>query len=146
MSGRFLAAALAAVLVAAAGCGSEEESSAPAGSATETITITETDFALDPSTVTLEEEGTYTFRVVNDGAVDHALEIEGEGVESETDTIAPGESAEVTVELTGGTFELYCPIDGHADQGMKGSVEVAGGGGGATTGEDEDEGGGGYGY
>jgi plastocyanin len=144
MSGRAAVAALAVTLIVGAGCGSEEESSAPAGSPTETITITETDFALDPSTVTLEEEGTYTFRVVNDGAVDHALEIEGEGVESETDTIAPGQSADLTVELAGGTFELYCPVDGHADQGMKGSVSVAGGGGGATTDEEEDEGG--YGY
>ena len=90
---------------------------------------------------------------MNDGSVDHALEVEGGGVEEETDTIAPGESGELTVELAAGTYELYCPIGNHREQGVEGSVEVGGGagGGGATTGEndgetDDDSDGGGSGY
>jgi plastocyanin len=147
MRSRAALVALACALLAAGGCGSEDESSAPAGAALETVTVSETEFALKPSKITLEEAGTYTLKAVNDGSVDHALEIEGEGGEGATDTIAPGASAELTVELKAGTYELYCPIDGHADQGMKGSVSVAGGGDGMNSDEDEDdEGGGGYGY
>jgi hypothetical protein len=32
-----------------------------------------------------------------------------------------------------GSYELYCPIDGHKAQGMKGTVGSAGGTGGTTT-------------
>lgn len=142
---RSLAALAACALLAVAGCGSDEESAEPAGAAVARVTVSETEFALKPSKVSLEQAGTYTFEAVNDGSAEHALEIEGEGVESETDTIAPGESAVLTVELKQGTYELYCPIDGHKDQGMKGSVSVAGGGDG-TESDDEDEGEGGYGY
>ena len=131
---------LVAVLLAVAACGSEEDEGGDGGAA-ETIEVSETEFRLEPATVTLDEPGTYTFRAVNDGSVDHALEVEGGGVEEETDTIAPGDSAELTVELAAGTYELYCPIGNHREQGMEGSVEVGGaaGGGGTTTGETDDD-------
>ena len=140
------------VLLGAAACGSEEDEGGDGG-AVQTVEVSETEFRLEPATFTLDEPGTYTFRAVNDGSVDHALEVEGGGVEEETDTIAPGESGELTVELGAGTYELYCPIGNHREQGMEGSVEVGGGagGGGATTGEtdgetDDDSDGGGSGY
>jgi plastocyanin len=144
----------AAVLAAAAllgftACGSESsEESSPGGASIKTIEIAESDFKLDPSKVTIDEPGVYTFHAVNKGATDHALEIEGEGTESETDTIAPGQSADVKVELKKGTYELYCPVDGHRDMGMEGSIAVGGatmsGGddGGTTTDGDS----GGYSY
>ena len=46
--------------------------------------------ALEPKTVQLDAAGTYTFKVTNDGQTQHALEIEGNGVEEETDTLEPG--------------------------------------------------------
>ena len=78
-----------------------------------------------PPTVTIDAAGTYTFEATNDGGTDHALEIEGNGIEEETDTIGPGESASVTVDLEAGTYEMYCPIDGHRDQGMEGEITVS---------------------
>ena len=123
--------------VALAGCGSdEEESEAPSGPSVKTIQISETEFKLEPGTVTVAAPGVYTFHAVNNGSTEHALEIEGEGVESETENIAPGDSADVKVELKKGTFEMYCPVDGHKDMGMKGSIAV----GGATSGASTDEG------
>ena len=63
--------------------------------------------------------------VTNDGQTTHALEVEGPGEEVETDALAPGESADLTVDLTQpGTYEMYCPIDGHRDQGMEGEITV----------------------
>ena len=85
------------------------------------------DFALEPKTVQVDAPGTYTFKVTNNGQTQHALEIEGNGVEEETDTLAPGDSGEVTVELAAGEYELYCPIDGHRANGMEGTLVVAGG-------------------
>jgi plastocyanin len=125
-----------------AGCGSDDEGNGEAAPSAggEPIEIVETDFALDPATVTLDEPGTYTFRAVNEGGVDHALEIEGHGIEEETEILGPGESGELTVEITEpGEYELYCPVGDHKDRGMEGSVTVGGAGGattdGTTTGE-----------
>jgi len=42
-----------------------------------------------------------------------------------------------------GTYEFYCPVDGHRDQGMEGVLTVGAASGGAGTTEDSS---GGYGY
>jgi len=84
------------------------------------------DFAIQPKAIRLEAAGTYTFKATNDGQTQHALEIEGGGVEEGTDTLGAGEAGEVTVELAAGEYELYCPIDGHRDRGMEASLVVGG--------------------
>ena len=128
-----------------AGCGGEEAGDEGAPSASgNTIEVRLIDFALDPSRVSIDEPGTYTFRAVNQGQTVHALELEGHGVEEETEEIQPGETTELTVELAeAGDYELYCPVDDHRGMGMEGSVVVggSGAGGGTTTSEDKDSGG-----
>lgn len=37
--------------------------------------------------------------------------------------------AELKVNLKAGTYELYCPVDGHAEEGMEGKLMVKGGSG-----------------
>jgi uncharacterized cupredoxin-like copper-binding protein len=54
----------------------------------------------------------------------HAVEVEGNGVEEETKTIQPGQKAQVTVDLKPGTYEYYCPVDGHRAAGMEGKLTV----------------------
>ena len=120
------------------------------GGGGQTISIGETEYALDPSSVEVDQSGTVTFKVMNNGQTDHALEVEGQGVEEETETIEPGESAEVTVDLSKeGSYEIYCPVDGHRDMGMEGTLTVGAASTGGT-GTAEDEGSttesGGYGY
>ena len=119
-------------VLALAGCGGDGDDSAggttTSGAAAGTpVTMSLVDYALEPKTVQLDAAGTYTFQVTNDGQTQHALEIEGNGIEEETDTLSPGDSGEVTVELTAGEYELYCPIDGHRANGMEGTLVVAGG-------------------
>ncbi|MEV6328608.1 plastocyanin/azurin family copper-binding protein [Streptomyces sp. NPDC051909] len=70
--------------------------------------------------------GTYAFVMTNTGQHDHALEIEGPGGENRSNTVGPGESTTLTVTLKDGTYEVYCPVDGHKDQGMKTEITVAG--------------------
>ena len=108
---------------ALAGCGGDDgngTSEAPS----ETFAIVASDFTFSPPTFAITEAGTYTFDVTNDGGVDHALEIEGSDLEQETETIGPGESASLTVDLESGTYELYCPIGNHRDLGMSGEISV----------------------
>jgi len=144
--------ALFAVLALAA-CGSSSSESGTTGqaAAAQAISINETEFKLDPSSVQVDQAGTVTFRVTNNGTIDHALEVDGQSVEEETETIKPGESAELTVDLSkDGSYEIYCPIDGHRDSGMEGTLTVGAAMGGGSTGTTEDNGsttsGDGYGY
>ena len=143
-----LSALLAAALLAG-GCGSDDESGGGTTAAGEqTVELTASEYAFDPSDVSLDAGGSVTFRVTNDGDETHALEVEGNGLEEETEEIAPGETGEVTVDLQAGEYEFYCPVDGHKDKGMEGSLVVGGAGagtgadtGGGTTTEDSGYGG-----
>jgi plastocyanin len=67
--------------------------------------------------------GKVTFTYDNPSQVPHAFEVEGNGVEEETDTITESD-ASVTVDLKPGTYEYYCPVDGHKAAGMKGTLTV----------------------
>jgi plastocyanin len=138
-----LAVLLAALL--GAGCGSEDESGAGAAP-TQTIEVTESEFEVSTASAELEDAGSYAFRVRNNGSMEHALEVEGEGLEEETDTIAPGGSGDLAVTLEPGVYELYCPIGDHRERGMKATLTVGGGSGGTTTGEEDEDGGRDYGY
>jgi plastocyanin len=134
-------ASLLGLAAALAGCGSgsnEAATTAQAGAA-QTIAIGESEFKLDPASMHLDQTGNVTFRITNSGKVDHALEIEGEGVEEETEAIKPGGSADLTVDLAAdGSYEIYCPLDGHRDLGMEGTLTVGAGGAGTGTTEDEE--------
>jgi uncharacterized cupredoxin-like copper-binding protein len=137
-----VAAVVAVLLWLVTGCagggeggGGGGEDKAPSGAKTEaivkTIEVKETEFELQPAEITLDKPGTYVFKAVNSGDTVHALEVEGEGIEEETEEIEPGQSAELKVKLEAGTYELYCPVDGHAEEGMEGKLTVKEGQGGA---------------
>ena len=93
----------------------------------EVIQVNETEMSLDPSEITLQQPGAYVLRAVNVGNVVHSLRIEGNGIEEQqTRDIGPGESADLAVTLSPGTYELDCPVGNHEELGMRGSVTVAG--------------------
>ncbi len=79
---------------------------------------------MDPAEITLDRPGTYLFRASNSGEVEHALEIEGEGIEEETGDIQPGESTLLEMNLDPGIYKLYCPVGDHEERGMVGTVTV----------------------
>src|SRR6266511_1368934 len=121
-----------------AACGGSPSSSDGSGPVEQTIQISEKEYSLSPGTITVSKTGTYAFRVTNNGKIVHALEIEGNGVEEKIGDIQPGAAATLRVTLTkAGSYELYCPIDGHRSQGMKGTLTVgSGSGSGGTTTDD----------
>ena len=54
--------------------------------------------------------GPVTFVVTNSGQVPHAIEVEGEGIEQEIETIQPGATDTLALTLKPGTYEVYCPV------------------------------------
>jgi len=163
---RFSVVALAALGVALAGCGSDDEGDSsggggggttteqtakPSGKAASTVNVSETEFKLDPASPKIAKAGVVEFKVKNDGKLAHALEVEGPGGEVKTDSIEPGQVATLKADLgKPGSYEWYCPVDNHKQQGMEGTISVAGkGSGGSTTddsGSDDSGGGGGGSY
>jgi plastocyanin len=153
-----LGAVVVAVGLTGCGGGNGNEQAETSGSSSstqpvvKTVKIDESEFKLTPSSVSLPKTGAYEFKVVNKGSITHALEVEGKGVEEESDKIGAGNSATLDVTFKeAGSYEMYCPVDGHKDQGMKGTITVGAGGssgGSTTTGEttttETDTGGGGY--
>lgn len=149
-----IAAACAALAVAGCGSGNGDKGSAgtTGGGGGQEVAVSAADFSFDPGTIQIDAPGRYTFTLSNDGSTEHALEIEGQGIEEELEEVSPGSSGQLTVTFSKtGTYEFYCPVDGHRDRGMEGELTVGTAAGGAGT--TEDNGGdtdtgdsGGYGY
>jgi len=54
----------------------------------------------------------------------HAIELEGNGVEEEGETVTAGGTSTVTADLKPGKYEFYCPVDDHRAMGMQGTLTV----------------------
>lgn len=100
-------------------------SGAGSSAATESLTATEADFtiALDRDGLTA---GTYEITVNNDGRATHDLVVEQNGADvASTDSIAPGDTATLTVTLDPGEYVFYCSIGNHRAMGMELTVQVS---------------------
>jgi uncharacterized cupredoxin-like copper-binding protein len=101
----------------------EEEQPAEDEEAAE-VDVSLTEFAIDMPTEL--PAGPTTFVVTNDGTIEHSLEIEGQGIEEELEPhLQPGESGTLEVDLAPGTYEVYCPVGNHREQGMELELTVA---------------------
>ena len=118
----------------------EGEAAAPTSPSSASVKVSETEFKISPANPSIDKAGPVTFAVSNDGTIPHALEVEGPNGETKTGTIEPGKSEDLKVDLSkAGTYEWYCPIGNHKDQGMKGEIKVAGGGGEESEDKSEEE-------
>jgi uncharacterized cupredoxin-like copper-binding protein len=127
-SGSSSSAATKSAATKSAATKSAATKSGASGGVIKTTVIKETEFKLSPSSVTLSKPGTYKFKAENVGSTQHSLEIEGKGVKGEAQleqVLDPGQSGVLTVSFQkSGTYEMYCPVDGHEQEGMKGEVVV----------------------
>jgi uncharacterized cupredoxin-like copper-binding protein len=89
-----------------------------------TVRATEKEFSIDLAGGDTLVAGKYRFQVVNEGKIDHDLEIEGGGVEEKTPLIAPGDEAALEAELKPAKYRFYCTVPGHAQSGMDVDVTV----------------------
>ncbi len=81
--------------------------------------------ALKFDKTTLESKpGKVTMVLDNPSSVPHAIEVEGEGLEEEGNTVGKGGVSKVTVDLKAGEYEYYCPVGNHQAAGMEGTLTV----------------------
>jgi len=120
-------ATMAAAAVIACGSGSSSAASTPTPVPTpQTASITETEFKIDPGTLTLKP-GKYLFQLQNAGNFPHDLHIAtSDGTEiAHSDQMAKGTSTSFQVDLKKGTYTMWCAVDGHRQRGMQGTITVA---------------------
>ncbi len=91
-----------------------------------TITLSLKEYSITPAKVTLKAGTPVTFEARNEGAISHALVISGAGVSLATKDLSfgPGTSEAISATLAAGTYTFICPVDGHAAQGMMGTITV----------------------
>lgn len=118
------AGGLAALLAACGGSGNDNGTSTSTSRGTQ-VTAELSDFHIKLSTEKFQP-GQYTFTARNTGSHVHALELKGPGGENRSKTLEPGRSTTLTVTLKSGSYEVYCPVDGHKDLGMKTEISVGG--------------------
>lgn len=127
-----VAATTLVILTILAACGGqatppttpEGVSPAPtAGGTVVEVTLTEWRIDMPPSL----PAGMTTFEVTNAGTFVHNFRIVGQGIEKQFDSnLQPGETNTMQVELKAGSYEVDCPVAGHADQGMRLELTVTG--------------------
>jgi uncharacterized cupredoxin-like copper-binding protein len=111
---------------------------APAATTTAPATTTQTQAPAAPKSVPVAESefkiqmttslapGTYTFNLTNKGQVGHDLVFDGPGVHDEkTPVIGPGKTADLTVKLQSGSYDVYCSVPGHKQAGMDLTLKVS---------------------
>ena len=98
----------------------------PSGNTTSVhVSLFEWGISLDKTSV---PAGPVLFEIVNDGNAPHAFKIGGVSIgTTETDVFQPGSVREITVDLPAGSFELWCPIPGHRENGMETTITVEAG-------------------
>lgn len=68
--------------------------------------------------------GKVTITMDNPSDLPHAVEIEGEGIEEKGETVQKGGKSVASADLKPGTYEYYCPVGGHQQAGMTGTLTV----------------------
>jgi plastocyanin len=67
--------------------------------------------------------GDVTIEFDNPSSNPHAVAIEGNGVDESSDTVT-ADSTSLTATLEAGEYTFYCPVTGHREGGMEGTLTV----------------------
>jgi uncharacterized cupredoxin-like copper-binding protein len=90
------------------------------------VDVSLTNFAIDMPTELAA--GPVRFNIVNNGAAPHSFVLEGEGIRKTlANTLQPGGSSRLNVDLAPGTYTIFCPVGegAHRAQGMELELTVS---------------------
>jgi uncharacterized cupredoxin-like copper-binding protein len=118
----------------------------PAGPAPQSLSISARDLSFSSVSLTLRANAPVRLTLVNEGALEHDLTIEGPSADGRTieghahsaghsmatlpagsvHVTAPG-GQRATIDFTpkAGSFEFYCSVAGHREAGMRGTLQVS---------------------
>ncbi len=126
-------ACLGLLALLASGCGDDKESSS--GSVTldagKPVTVEGDEYSFKPGTITIRAatgapaDAPVRFVLRNVGSLPHDIHVRrGDEELGGSEAVSGGETADASVELAPGDYEIYCSIGDHADLGMTGKLEV----------------------
>ena len=139
------AALVASLAIAVAGCGSSKKSSSSSTSTAASTPPAQTttssssggaasgnvQLSADPSgalkfsTSSLSaKSGKVTITMSNPAPVPHGVAVEGNGVDKDGKIVNQGAKSTVSVTLKPGKYTFYCPVPGHRQAGMQGTLTV----------------------
>ena len=130
-----LAAPVAVVALVVAGCGGSS-SSTTTKSATRSVTLSTSGahavkLSADPSGAlkfnikTLSAKaGAVTITMNNPAPLQHGIAVEGNGVDQDGKIVGQGGTSVLAVQLKAGKYTFYCPVPGHRQAGMQGTLTV----------------------
>jgi plastocyanin len=143
---RTIALTVTALAFAVAGCGGSDNNSSDNSSASSTPTTASTPapssssgggassnlkLSADPSgqlkfdkSSLSAKAGSVTITMGNPADVPHGVGIKGNGVDKDGPIVNKGGTSKATADLKAGTYEFYCPVPGHEQAGMKGTLTV----------------------
>lgn len=112
------------LLFGVVGCGSDDP--APAA-VSQTLRIIATEYAFDGDAATISVGETIRFELVNEGELDHELQLLNERgtVLGQIERLAPGASGSVEVNFEeAGVYTVICDIDDHQFRGQRATFPV----------------------
>jgi uncharacterized cupredoxin-like copper-binding protein len=135
---------LAALAVSACGSSDDDNSTSPATSAATSAATTPATPAAPASasrvplsaaangslafntTKLTAQAGAVALVMTNPGSSGqpHGIAISGNGVNRHGRVVSPGKVSTVTAKLKAGTYTFFCPVPGHEEAGMKGTLTV----------------------
>ena len=68
--------------------------------------------------------GEVTIVMENPSTLPHAVEIEGGGADAKGETVTQGGTSTATANLQPGEHRYFCPVAGHGEAGMEGTLTV----------------------
>ena len=125
---------LAAVAILGAACGDGDGDAIDVTLVDDGVTLSETEVASGSLTFHTTNDGTQTheievFEGEEDPATlpieDHVADTEGWTLIDEIEDITPGASADLTLDLEAGTYQVVCNLPGHFENGMYSTLTVS---------------------
>lgn len=131
---------ISAVAVLIFACGAGPSGEAGGGVTAGSLTVVASEFAFDPSSVTVAAAQDVSITLENSGAIEHEWAIlkAGSNITSEAElaeaqilfilpSVAAGASNTDSFNLAEGNYQIICTIQGHLDAGMKGELTAIAG-------------------
>ena len=113
--------AMAFLALALVGCGG-----GAAGPAAVTLTVSGSEFAFDPTQLTVEAGQDVTVNFMNTGSIEHNWVVLDANGDISTGLVAAGGEGSVTFSVDqAGDYTIICDVAGHREAGMEGTLIVS---------------------